>query len=165
MFRNISLAAFLLVTQAHDSIPACNSLGCKKGTAEDTGEAYLAQRGSIPACNSLGCKKGTAEDTGEAYLAQRDSVPACNSLGCKKGTAADNGDDKPPSFAEKPSVPACNSLGCKKGTLLTMVMISHHPSLNLSQLATHWAARREPPKTPERPTFFNSITNSWPFKP
>tara|TARA_B110000305_G_C19053943_1_gene453952 strand:- start:131 stop:553 length:423 start_codon:yes stop_codon:yes gene_type:complete len=53
----------------------------------------------------------------------------------------------------------------KRVPLPTTEMISHHPSLNLSQLATHWAARREPPKTPERHTFFNSITNSWPFKP
>jgi len=53
----------------------------------------------------------------------------------------------------------------KRVPLPTMVMLRHHLSLNLSQLATHWAARREPPKTPERPTFFNSITNSWPFKP
>ena len=49
------LAALVATAQAlsHDSIPACNSLGCKKGTAEDTGEAYLAQHESIPACNSL----------------------------------------------------------------------------------------------------------------
>ena len=70
--KSLVVAALVATTQAvrHESIPACNSLGCKKGTAEDTGEAYLAQHESIPACNSLGCKKGTAEDTGEAYLLQ-----------------------------------------------------------------------------------------------
>ena len=46
---NISLSRNATTT----SIPACNSLGCKKGTAEDTEEAYLAQHESIPACNSL----------------------------------------------------------------------------------------------------------------
>ena len=102
------------------SIPACNSLGCKKGTAEDTGEAYLAQHNSIPACNSLGCKKGTAEDTGEAYLSQKESIPACNSLGCKKGTAEDTGEayllQQHHEFlalqADMESTPQCTSLGC-----------------------------------------------------
>jgi len=60
-----------MVQEQTDSIPACNSLGCKKGTAEDTGEAYLAQRNasanatSVPACNSLGCKTDTAADSGK----------------------------------------------------------------------------------------------------
>merc|ERR1711865_224534 len=71
--KSLVVAALVATTQAvqHNSIPACNSLGCKKGTAEDTGEAYLSQKQSIPACNSTGCKTGTAEDTGEAYLLQQ----------------------------------------------------------------------------------------------
>ena len=101
----VAIAALLMTpeTQAlsHNSIPACNSLGCKKGTAEDTGEAYLSQKESIPACNSYECKTGTAiDDNGDTFFLQKQhhdfialqadmqSDPYCKNGNCFIDTAA-----------------------------------------------------------------------------
>jgi hypothetical protein len=124
------------------SVPACTSLGCKKGSAAiaPTDTLPLPE----PTRNNWGMMDSDwginhAPNYGEGpIMAQRVSVPACTSLGCKKESMAYPPDtattvpnwgksnehwqpDYAPSVGEKnliqiESIPSCTSFECISGT-------------------------------------------------
>lgn len=65
-----------------ESVPACTSLGCKKGTASAGPDLYTDYRGDAKHTY------GTGYNSHVYGLNQRQSIPACDSTGCKKATAS-----------------------------------------------------------------------------
>jgi len=108
-----------LAQSLRKSVPACNSLGCKKASVADNYDS--------PSLNPN--NKGVDFTYGHySGLSQRQSVPACDSTGCKTQSINDIYNNPTAYFDhrgepehvyrlnQRSSVPACDSTGCKTDT-------------------------------------------------
>ena len=130
------------------SVPACNSLGCNKGSVLD-GKDAPSLNPDLRGGTDIVTREGKIWTYGNS-LHQKSSIPACDSTGCKTATysagwnvptmspevygnngeytyATDDHKALTTGLSQRTSVPACNSLGCSTGSVTASYNV---PSLN-----------------------------------